>query len=77
MSCSRTYHRASQRPLGDNRVNRGSYILLLNLLNTLGNWIECEALLGTLSRFRNVLNTINNTGARMLDSTYNMTLKSF
>ena len=42
--------------------------MLLNLSNALGTWIECEALLRTLSLFRNVLNKSKNTGARMLDS---------
>ena len=30
-----------------------------------------------LSLFLNVFNKLNNTGARMLDSTYHMTLKLF
>ena len=37
--------------------------VLLNLLNELGN------------EFRNEFNNFNNTGARMLDSIYRMTLR--
>ena len=45
-------------------INRGSYMsahVLLNLLNEL----------------RNEFNEFNNTGARMLDSIYHMTLRIF
>ena len=50
--------------------------VLLNLLNELGKKIRCEALLSILSVFPNELNKFNNTGARMQDSVYHMTLKS-
>ena len=50
--------------------------LLLNLLNVLGKKIRCEALPSILSIFPNVFNKFNNTGARMQDSVYHMTLKS-
>ena len=36
-----------------------------------------RGLSSTLSLFRKELNKFNNTGARMLDSVYNMTLKLF
>ena len=48
--------------------------VLLNLLNELGK--TDKALPGILSVFPNLLNKFNNTGARMQDSTYHMTLKS-
>ena len=44
--------------------------VLLNLLNELGEKIRCEA-------FSNEFNKFNNTGARMQDSIYHMTLKSY
>ena len=50
--------------------------VLLNLLNELGEKIRCEALPGILSVFPNEFNKLNNTGARMQDSIYHMTLKS-
>ena len=50
--------------------------VLLNLLNRLGKKIRCEALPGILSVFHNEFNKFNNTGARMQDSIYHMTLKS-
>ena len=50
--------------------------VLLNLLNKLGKKIRCEALPSTLSVFPNEFNKFNNTGARMQDSIYQMTLKS-
>ena len=59
--------------------NRGSYMsahVLLNLLNELGKKIRCEALPSILSVFPNEFNKLNNTGARMQDSIYHMTLKS-
>ena len=43
--------------------------VLLNLLNSLGK--------SDLTLFRNEFNKFNNTGARMLDSIYHMTLKLF
>ena len=60
----------------------GSYIsahVLLNLLNELGTRDKMRGLSSILSLFRNELNQINNTGARMIDSIYHMhkyTLKS-
>ena len=53
-----------------------SAAVLLNLLNKLGKKIRCEALLSILSVFPNEFNKFNNTGARMQDSIYHMTLKS-
>ena len=62
--------------------NRGSYRsahVLLNLLNKLGKR-DKNAMLAEqniLSLFRNKFNKFNNTGERMLDSIYNITLKLF
>ena len=50
--------------------------VLLTLLNELGKKIRCEALPSILPIFRNELNKFNNTGARMQDTVYHMTLKS-
>ena len=50
--------------------------VLLNLLNELGKEIRCEALPSILSVFPNEFNKFNNTGARMQDSIYHITLKS-
>ena len=50
--------------------------VLLNLLNELGELIRCSAKPRILSVFPNELNKFNNTGARMQDSIYHMTLKS-
>ena len=50
--------------------------VLLNLLNDCEKKIRCEALPSILSVFPNELNKFNNTGARMQDSIYHMTLKS-
>ena len=47
--------------------------VLLNLLNELGEKIRCSAI---LSVFPNEFNKFSNTGARMQDSIYHMTLKS-
>ena len=47
--------------------------VLLNLLNKLGKKIRCEAF---LSVFHNKFNKFSNTGARMQDSIYHMTLRS-
>ena len=48
---------------------------LLNLLNELRKRDEMRGLLSILSLFRNKFNRFNNTGAQMLDSIYQMTLK--
>ena len=48
--------------------------ILLNLLNKLGGKIRCEAVLSILSI--SSFNKFNNTGARMQESIYHMTLKS-
>ena len=48
------------------------------LLNLLCEWEERDKMLGLpsiLFLFRNVLNKLNNTRARMLDSNYHMTLR--
>ena len=50
--------------------------VLLNLLNELGEKIRCEALSSIFIVFPNEFNKFNNTGARMQDSIYHMTLKS-
>ena len=50
--------------------------VLLNLLNELGKNIRCEAMPSILLVFPNDFNKISNTGARMQDSIYHMTLKS-
>ena len=57
-------------------IYRGSYIsVLLNLLNELGKRDKMRGLPSILYLFRNEFYKFNNTGARMLDSTYHMTLK--
>ena len=50
--------------------------VLLYLLNELGEKIRCEAVLSILSISSNDFNKFNNTGARMQDSIYHMTLRS-
>ena len=60
-------------------INKGSYMsahVLLNLLNELEKKIRCDALQSILLVFPNESNKFNNTGARMQDSIYHMTLKS-
>ena len=57
---------------------RGSYTsapVLLNLLNELGKSDKMRGLPSILLLFRNEFNKFNNTGARMLDSIYHMTIK--
>ena len=49
--------------------------VLLNLLNELGKRDKMRGLPSILSLFRNEFNNFNNTGARMLDSIYHMTLR--
>ena len=49
--------------------------VLLNLLNELRKSDKMPGLPSILSLFRNDLNKFNNTGARMLESFYHMTLK--
>ena len=49
--------------------------ILLNLLNELRKRDKMRGLLSILSLFCNKFNKFNNTGARMLDSIYHMTLK--
>ena len=49
--------------------------VLLNLLNELRKKDKMRGLPSILSLFRNEFNKFNNTGARMLDSIYHMTLK--
>ena len=50
--------------------------ILQNLLNELGEKIRCETLPSILSISSNEFNKFNNTGARMQDYIYHMTLKS-
>ena len=50
--------------------------VLLNLLNEMGKNIRCEVLPNILSVLPNEFNKFNNTGARMQESIYHMTLKS-
>ena len=59
-------------------IYRGIYLsahVLLHLLSELGKEIKCEACQACLSLCQNVLNKYNDTGARMLDYIYDMTLK--
>ena len=49
--------------------------VLLNLLNELGKRYKMRGLSSILSLFRNEFNKFNNTGVRMLDSIYHMTLR--
>ena len=51
--------------------------VLLNSLNELGKRDKMRGLPSILSLFRNKFNDFNNSGARMLDSIYHMTLKLF
>ena len=51
--------------------------VLLNLLNELGKRDKMRGLPSILFLFRNKFNKFNNTGARILDSIYHMTLKLF
>ena len=51
--------------------------VLLNLLNELGKRDKMRGLPIILSLFCNKVNKFNNKCARMLDSTYHMTLKLF
>ena len=60
--------------------NRGSYMrahVLLILLNELRKRDKMPGLPSILSLFRNKFNKFNNTGARLLNSIYHMTLKLF
>ena len=52
-----------------------SAYVLLNLLNELGKRDKMRGLPSILSLFCNEFNKFNNTGARMLDSNYHMTLR--
>ena len=59
-------------------IYRGSYMsahVLLNLLNELRKRDKCEASRAFLYLFRNEFDKFNNTGSRMLNSFYHMTLK--
>ena len=49
--------------------------VLLNLLNELGKSGKMRGLTSILLLFRDEFNKFNNTGARMLDAIYHMTLK--
>ena len=49
--------------------------VLLNLLNELGKREKMQGLQSILLLFRNKFSKFNNTGARMLDYLYRMTLK--
>ena len=51
--------------------------VLLKLLNELEEKIRCEALPSILPISSNKFNKFRNTGARMQDSIYHMTLKSY
>ena len=57
--------------------NRGSYVSAHVLLNKLGKRDKMQDLPSILSLVCNEFNKFNNTGARMLDSIYHMTLKLF
>ena len=49
--------------------------IVLNLFNEYGKSDKMRGLPSILQRFCNKFNKVNNTGARMLDSIYHMTLK--
>ena len=51
--------------------------VLLNLSNELGKRDKMRGLQSILSFIHNEFNKFNNTGARMLDSIYHMTLQFF
>ena len=51
--------------------------VLVNLLNELWKKIKYEAMPSILSIFPNEFDKYNNIGARMQDSAYHMTLKSY
>ena len=51
--------------------------VLLNLLNKLRKRDKIQGLSSILYLFRSEFNKFNNTGARMLDSIYHVTLKLF
>ena len=51
------------------------HVLLKDLLNKLKKRDKLQGLPSILSLFRNKFYELNNTGARMLDSIYHMTLK--
>ena len=73
-------HASSKGSNNSQNINRGSYMsanVLLNLLNELRKRDKMGGLASILSLFRNEFNKINNTGVRMLDSIYHMTLKLF
>ena len=60
-------------------INRGSNMsahVLLILSNELGKRDRMRRMSSILSLFRNELNKLNNTRARMLDSIYHMTLRT-
>ena len=66
--------------IDSDQLNRGSYMrahVLSNLLNELRKRDKIRGLVSILSLFRNESNKFNNTGARMLDSIYHMTLELF
>ena len=46
-------------------------------LSSWGKWIKCEACRALFSLFRNEFDKFNNTGARMLDSFFHISLKLF
>ena len=59
-------------------LNRGSYIsthVLLSLFNELGKRDKKRDLSSILLLFRHEFTKFNNTGARMLNSSFHMTLK--
>ena len=51
--------------------------VLLNLLNKLGKRYKMLGLPSILSLFRNKFNKFNNTGSRILNSIYHITLNLF
>ena len=62
------------------KINRESYMsaqVLLNLLHKLGKRDKMRGLPSILSLFHKEFNKLNNTGARILDSIYHITLKVF
>ena len=65
------------RKCHNHRLHRGSYLsahVLWNLLNELMKTNKMRSLTSILSLFRNEFDKFNNSGARILDSIYHMTL---
>ena len=73
-------HLTEKPPLSEKKTltNRGSYMsahVLLILLDELKKRDKMRGLPSILSLFHNEFDKFNNTGARILDSVYHMTLR--